>query len=79
MVAVQNTLRPMFPSEKKLSKMSTEKTVGQSRMDSPFNLIRGYSSKRHCLFLDYHRKLSHCHVDVTATTVGADLGTCHSR
>ena len=41
-------------------------------------LIRRYSSKRHSSFLDYHIKLSHCHVDVTATTVGADLGSWHT-
>ena len=32
------------------------------------NLPKGVSH-----FLDYHMKLSHCHVDVTATTLGADL------
>ena len=42
------------------------------------NLIRKYSSKRHSLFLDYHTKLSHCHVNVAATTPGADSGTSHN-
>ena len=35
-----------------------------SKLDNPF-IIRRYSSKRHSTFLDYHMKLSHCHVDVT--------------
>ena len=48
----------------------------QSRIDNLFTLVRRYSSKRHSSFLHYHTKLSHCHVDVTATVVGVDLGPC---
>ena len=47
--------------------------MGQSRIENPFTLIRRYSSKRHLSFLDYHMKLSHCHVDVTETILGTDL------
>ena len=30
------------------------------------------------LFLDYYKKLSHSHVDVTATAVGAEIRPCQS-
>ena len=51
---------------------------GVFRFDNPFSLIRRHSSKWHFSFLDYHMKLLHCHVDVTATAVGADLGPCQT-
>ena len=41
-------------------------------------LIKRYSSKSHSSFLDYNMKLSHCHADVTETTVGADLVVCQT-
>ena len=41
-------------------------------------LIRKYSSKGHSSFLDYHMKLLHCHVDVTAIAIGADLRPCQT-
>ena len=62
----------IFPDRVEPQKISIGKTVGQSRIDNPFTLIRRYSSKSYSSLLDYYMKLSHCHVDVTATTLGAD-------
>ena len=59
-------------------KQNVKQNVGQSRIDNPFILIKRFSSKRHSSFLNYHMKLSHCHVHVTATIVGADLRTCQT-
>ena len=52
--------------------------VGLIKIDNPITLVRRYSSKSQSLFLDCHMKLPHYHVEVTATTVGADLGPCQT-
>ena len=51
-----------------------KQNMRQSRIGDLFN----YSSKRQSSFLEYHMKFSHCHVDITGTEVGADLGSCQS-
>ena len=43
--------------------------MSQYRIDNSFTLIGMYSSKWYFSFSDYHMKLSHCHVDLTATAV----------
>ena len=55
-----------------------KQNVEQSRIDNRFTLASRCSSKRHYSFLDYYVKLRHCHVVVTSTNVGADVGPCQT-
>lgn len=75
---LDNSFKKIKETPNKVLLYSTiqDQNVGQSRIGNPFTFIGRYSSKKHSSFLDYHMKLSYSHVDVTATAVGADLGTC---